>query len=166
MSFIFLSSCGCKKIQVQNISNAKLLTLCSEVGICTVQVFNNKGIETKKDNLNYLTYTLTDDNSKKVILYSYSKKTEEGIQDASFKEEIIFEINNKDQKSFEIDSKSFQSNKMLFGRFCYCKGQTGYYEVKEGKLDIIYSNKQIYIDIAFKVKEVPQVIEQISISLK
>jgi hypothetical protein len=51
---------------------------------------------------------------------------------------------------------------MLFGRFCYCKGQAGNFKVKNGNLKITKDK----IDLDFEIKEVPQIIKNISIRLK
>ena len=51
---------------------------------------------------------------------------------------------------------------MLFGRFCFCRGATGYYKVKEGNLKLKKINETYQLDFDFKINEVPQIISKIS----
>ena len=91
----------------------------------------------------------------------YLVKTVKGnLQDAGYREEIIFELDNFDP--IKLGSSSLQKTKMLFGRFCFCRGQTGYYKVTEGTFEIA---NQI-ATLQFKVSEVPQITNEIRFSLR
>jgi hypothetical protein len=114
-----------------------------------------------------LYYELEENPAKKVVKYTYNRKVKGDLQDASYREEIIFEINSNAEESNFVD-ESLKEAKLLFGRFCYCKGQTGYYKIESGSLRIS-KNKEMettQINLTLKTAKVPQIIETIAISLK
>jgi hypothetical protein len=160
-----LVSCGSKKSST--VLSASLTSACPKDGDCTVAVFDNKSMVVKTTELGSLYYELEENTSKKVIKYTYNRKVKGNIQDASYREEIVFEINNSNNQSVFTD-ESLQDTQLLFGRFCYCKGQTGYYKIDSGSLSISKNAeaKTTELDLSFKSKKVPQVIETISIFLK
>jgi hypothetical protein len=55
---------------------------------------------------------------------------------------------------------------MLFGRFCFCKGQTGYYKVEQGTLNLIYKKNVVDFTLDFTVTKVPQIIKSIKATVK
>ena len=93
-----------------------------------------------------------------VITKKYTRNAIKGIQDAQYREEILFEISNSDS-DLSLSDLDLQKTKMLFGRFCYCPGQTGYYKVTAGKLTLKQKNKLTAFDLDFKVPQVPQIIK-------
>jgi hypothetical protein len=54
---------------------------------------------------------------------------------------------------------------MHFGRFCFCRGQTGYYKVEEGKLNLKKTNDTIALNLDFTITKVPQIIKTITTSI-
>ena len=52
---------------------------------------------------------------------------------------------------------------MLFGRYCFCRGQTGLYRVKKGNLQIVSLNDNIHFNLDFTIDEVPQIIKNIAV---
>lgn len=162
---LVLASCGTKRST--SVLDASLNSGCPKDGDCTVAIFDNKSMTVKTTELGSLYYELAENTSKKVIKYTYNRKVKGNIQDASYREEIVFEINsNADQLVFT--DESLQDTQLLFGRFCYCKGQTGYYKIDSGSLRISKNSasKITEVDLSFKSKKVPQVTEAISILLK
>ena len=138
---------------------------CPEDGKCTTQVFRNKSLEVKTDEFGSVYYQMQDHPETSVVLYQYARNVEKGLQDAQYREEIIFEIKHSDAKITYNDS-DLQKTKMLFGRFCFCRGQTGYYKVSHGNLDAGQKNDSIYFNLSFSVTEVPQVITSVTASAK
>ena len=162
LASLFLFSCNVTKQTIlSNSQNFALDSSCPVDGNCKIEVFENKTINVLNDGTGSLYYQLQDDLEHKVIQYTYSKKAENDLQDAHYKEELIFEIENTiDEKS--LQNENLQQAKMLFGRFCYCKGKAGNFKVTNGNL--IIKNDKIVID--FEIKEVPQITKNISIAIK
>jgi hypothetical protein len=152
---ITLLSCNCKKstTSMSKYTTATIESPCPKDGDCTIEVLENKVLNIKKDDLGGIYYTIDEDFNHKVIKYSYNRKVKGDIQDAIYRENIIFELANESKEKI-YENEKLQDVKMLFGRFCYCKGAAGNFEVNEGKLEIL-ENK---IHLNFKITRVPQVI--------
>ena len=162
---LILASCGSKKSTAA--LSASLTSACPKDGDCKVEVFDKKSMVVKTTETSSLHYELEESTSKKVVKYTYNRKVKGDIQDASYREEIVFEINSDVEESAFVD-ESLQDVQLLFGRFCYCKGQTGYYKIDSGSLRISKNKemKTTQINLAFKTNKVPQIIEAITIALK
>ncbi|HMI06592.1 MAG TPA: hypothetical protein VK528_03525 [Flavobacterium sp.] len=154
-----LLSCGAKKPSGPTI--AALLSECPKNGTCTVKILSHKSMVVTQDDYG-MHYKLEENPEKNVVLYTYSRTIKGDVQDASYREEVVFEVNN-DLKNGILSDPDLQSSKMLFGRFCFCKGQTGYYNVTNGKMALDL-DKNLSLD--FTVSEIPQVIKQLRISIK
>lgn len=132
--FVIVSSCcnSKKAIAAENKNKqAQILTPCPEEFECTLEVFPNKTMIVKTDGNGRTYYELEDLAQKTVYLYTYKLKTDNKYQDAGYREEIIFEINNSD-KDFSLTDKELQNTKMLFSVWCYCKGKAGNYKITNG----------------------------------
>lgn len=133
---------------------------CPKQANCTIELHANKSMVLKNDNFGWH-YTLAEATGKSVVVYKYNKIVKGNLQDASYREEIVFEYDGK--KDFTLTDNQLQDTKMLFGRFCYCKGQTGYYPIKQGQLSIDGSG---HANLQFKIDEVPQIVKQIQFDLR
>ena len=160
LSFILLlASCNSKRTLIGGF--ASLISECSTNGNCSVELIRNKALVINGDEFG-MHYSTTDNHEKAIVIYKYSKIVKGNIQDAGYREELVFEIDNSVENKTVTDLE-LQNTKMLFGRFCYCKGQTGYYKVEKGKLEMNSNTKTIVVN--FTVDEVPQVIKHVAISL-
>ncbi len=162
---LIVASCASKKNAA--VLEASLSSECPKDGDCKIEVFDRKSMVLKVAEAGSLYYELEDNASTKVLKYTYNRKVKGDIQDASYREELIFEIPSN-REVFKFTDESLQDAKLLFGRFCYCKGQTGYYKIDSGLL-AGSKNKELeatQINLNFKIKKVPQIIEAIAISLK
>ena len=133
---------------------------CPSDGNCKIEVFKENKLVVKQDEFGHNYYEKEYDPNKKVIKYSYSRKVKGDIQDAGYREEVVFELDHLGNQKY-ADS-DLQQTKMLFGRFCFCKGQTGNYKVTSGVLSI--QNQKAILD--FTVSEVPQIIKNITFIIK
>ena len=106
-------------------------------------------------------YTLVDDLDKNVVRYQYAKDLEKSNIDGGYREEIIFEIDNENS-NISLSNEGLQDTKMLFGRYCNCRGQTGLYKVLSGNLEL-KNQDDVSFDLNFKITEVPQVTNNIVI---
>lgn len=154
LSALVLCSCATKK----SIGNeAALISACPKDGTCTIELFENKSITIKKNDFGSVYYNLEDNASTRVAKYTYIRKVKGDIQDAGYREEVIMELKKGEEGA---------SSPMLFGRFCFCKGQTGYYIIPHPNLTITSKSNLQTVDMDFKIEEVPQIIKHITFTLK
>lgn len=160
IGFLFLNCSSTKNINTSN----EILNLeknCPDDGDCSIVIHKNKKLNVLTDITGSKYYQLLDNETTSVILFEYIKKVDESLQDANYKEEIIFEIPKK-SNILNLQNEELQSTKMLFGRHCFCRGQTGYFSVSKGTLKINPSNKDLNINLNFNITEVPQTITTIN----
>ena len=61
----------------------------------------------------------------------------------------------------------FKDKKVFFARWCFCKGQTGFYKINTGNLSISrLENTSYQMHLTFTVDEVPQIIKEIKQNFK
>lgn len=159
-AILFLSCASKKPGSIPNPVALQLESECPKAGTCKIEIFENKKMQVNLDEFGSVYYKLEDDLQKKVVKYSYSKTVKGAIQDAGYREEVVFELDNFENQSFE--NADLQKTQMLFGRFCYCKGQTGNYKVTTGRLSI----RDKKASLSFTVSEVPQLIKNIVFIIK
>lgn len=164
LALILISSCSCKKdgLQAQTIP---LSSTCPKDGKCSTQLLKNKSMDVKRDDFGKTYYNLIESTTQNVILYTYSRTVKGNLQDAGYREEIVFEINN-DLNNITLTNESLQKTKMLFGRFCFCRGQTGYYKLTMGNLIISEKAKVKTVTLNFKTDEVPQIVNNVNFVIK
>lgn len=157
-----LSCCNSKKAVSENSKglNSAILTTCPENVECSLEVLQNKSLIVKHDDIGAIYYELAEDHEKTVYLYTYKLKTDKQYQDAGYREEIIFEINNA-TTDFTLTDKNLQTTKMLFGVWCYCKGKAGNYKITKGS----FSKKDKEIAINFPSVVADQKITELKIRL-
>lgn len=163
LCLVLFSYCAVKK-ESHVYTRAELRSACPKNANCTLELFPNKSMVVKRDEWGNLSYSLEDRLGKNVFLYSYSRIVKGNIQDAGYREEIVFELYaHKDLKP--LTDEALQNTQMLFGRFCFCKGQTGFYKVAKGSLTASNA-RDINIRLDFRVTEVPQITTAIAFDLK
>lgn len=163
--FFVLSSCGSKKNQ--SAVGATLTSECPKDGDCKVEIFDGKAIAVKVSDLGSLYYEMEDNSSKRTIKYTYNRKVKGDLQDATYREEVIFEL-PINSSEFVVQDQALLDAQLLFGRFCYCKGQTGYYKIEHGSLRAVKDEmtKTTSVNIDFTTKKVPQIISKIAFTIK
>lgn len=166
---LFLTFCSSKKNMSKNnetiLPEYSIETLCPTDGKCTVELFRNKSLEIKKDEFGSMYHQIIDsENNTSVIVYHYDKNVAKGLQDGNYREEVIFEIKNSDT-NLVLSGKELQTTNMIFGRFCYCKGQTGYYLVEDGTLNLVQKDNKVSFSLDFNITKVPQIIKSIKASI-
>jgi hypothetical protein len=150
---ILFFACGSTKLDVFN--NLVLTSDCPKEGKCTIDVLKNKSLVLKSLDNGGIYYDTISDNTKMVILYQYSKNMEQVTYDGGYREEIIFEVNSG-VKTLNLNDKALQETKMIFGRYCNCRGKTGIYPVVSGKLNLTNLDGKVNLDLEYKISEVPQ----------
>ena len=120
----------------------------------------NKKLEVLTTN-GSLSYTIVNNNSTNVLQFVYEKDMDQVAYDGGYREEVIFEIPNNSANQNYTD-ELLQNTKMLFGRYCNCRGQMGLFKVNQGKLHASSSKANTHFELQFKINEVPQVNTEIS----
>jgi hypothetical protein len=171
----FITVCCSKKTNIipekvvetknENSELVKSITKCPQDGKCTTEILKNKSLVVKKDEFGSTYKEIVDNLNTSVIVYTYTRNEEKNIADAGYREEIVFEINNS-ETTLNLTDKTLQNTKMLFGRFCFCRGQTGYYIVRSGQFQLQKKSSTIEFNLDFKITEVPQVITSINAYVK
>ena len=164
LAFI-LSFCKCPKATIAASDKSMIESVCPENGKCTSELLRNKSLNVKADEFGSIYYQTLESNETSVVIYRYDKNVAASLQDANYREEIVFEINNKTQ-TLSLSGKDLQQCKMLFGRFCFCKGQTGNYKVEEGTLNLKQEGDTVQFDLNFTVNQVPQLINSVKATVK
>lgn len=151
----FQMGCASKTLPTQ----ALLTSDCPAKSECSVQLFVQKSLEITTGN--HTKYELKDNPNTNVVVYKLRKIAKTNVQDADSREEIVFEYHTK-TNSLQLTDGQLQSAKMLFGRFCYCPGETGYFQVNKGRL-LIDGQKAT---LEFSVTQVPQITRKIAFLLQ
>lgn len=158
--FGLLFSCNAQK----NVSKAEPTrsSECPQDGTCQIEILKNKQLILHYDDLGGMYYDIKDHDGTTVIHFQYNKTTEANLQDGHYREDIIFEVKNSD-KSLNLTDSELQQTKLIFGRHCFCKGQTGYFKIEKGKLNLTSKKDEMRFDLSFNNEKVPQLIRYISI---
>ncbi len=163
--FILLFNCNTNKntFDRQKMTNNTMdKTVCPDDGTCTFKVIKNKSAEVKKDEFD-ATYINIFESDKTLLKFEYNRNPIKNTEDSNYTEIIYIEINQDIIKTETINSSlSSLKNKVIFGRLCFCRGQTGYYNINEGDISISPLKNNLYkLDLEFKTNEVPQIINKI-----
>ena len=155
----FMLLLGCKTKNPSNsFKEIVVKEMCPEDGKCYYEMLKNKNIDFSYNNLNEF-YPTFSEGENIIFKFEYKRNEISNTQDSSYREEILIELNPYD---LEFETTSFKGKKIVFARWCYCKGQTGYYKIKQGKLSVIKKGTNTYeLKLNFKMDEVPQVITEI-----
>jgi|GEM_PF-2040789 len=140
-----LSCCNSKKTVSEDHKNSRsqILTSCPENIDCALEVLPGKSMAVKDDTLGGIYYELEDNSQKTTYRYTYKLKTDNQYQDAGYREEVVFEIDNS-ETDLKLTDTELQNAKMLFGVWCYCKGKAGNYKITKGNFS--KKGKEITID--------------------
>lgn len=134
---------------------------CPENGICTIELLPNTSLEFKTDEFGN-TYPVIAEGNKTIFKYIYTRNPVPNTQDSNYSELVFAEFDSTISE-IELTDEALQNIKLHFGRLCFCKGETGYYPIKNGKFIISKSSEKSFkIDFNFKIKEVPQIISEIN----
>lgn len=156
---LFLLSCATQK--QNDMIDIPIQKECPLDGLCTLSVFNNKELIILKDGLGGLYYEIKENKGTTVIHYQYNKITQTNLQDGHYREDIIFEIKKSDV-SLNLSDLELQQTKLIFGRHCFCKGQTGYSQINKGSLKLDQHTSLVF-DLVFETNKIQQIIRRVSL---
>ena len=156
---LIFSLCSChsqKKISLED-SLKKTEQKCPQDGTCTFEVLKNKSFKISNKFGNTFP-VFSESKNKSILKFEYIRNLIPDTEDSSYKELVYIEIPN----NLEMKIINLNKTKVSFGRLCFCRGQTGYYTIKEGDLSIKKTGDNNYsLKLQFKVNEVPQIITKI-----
>ncbi|MDD3721346.1 MAG: hypothetical protein PHW92_02500 [Lutibacter sp.] len=163
--FLIIVSCkSTKNMTADFVVNEAILinTLnCPENGDCTIELLPNSSLEFKNDEFGNL-YPVISEGNKTIFKYIYTRNPIPNTQDSNYSEIVFAELEATISEKTLTD-EALQDVKLHFGRLCFCKGETGYYPIKNGEFKISKSTKNTFkIDFNFKISEVPQIISTIN----
>lgn len=154
---IVLGSCKSQKKPLIA-KEAKTEQLCPEDGDCTFEILKNKNLVLNYQSLGNF-YPMFPEGENIIVKFEYKRNEMSNTQDSSYREEILIQL---DPNNLELETTNLKEKKMLFARWCYCKGETGYYKIKYGNLLVKKIKENLYeLNLSFKIDEVPQVITKI-----
>jgi len=160
--FLCLIFLGCKVKQGSFNHNQEQMvtTQCPEDGHCSFEVLENKSLKKLKSSLGELYYEVVE--GKNVLLkFQYERKQIPNTVDGHYIEQVFIQL-DKNNIVLDLAGMKLENVEATFARFCYCKGSTGYYKIKDGNLSIRkIDDKNYTLDYSFKISEVPQIIIEI-----
>ncbi len=136
---------------------------CPDDGMCSFEILKHKTLEIKTDGIG-AKYPQVQNGDKTVLKFEYKRASNPAIADDGYSEIIYAEI-HPDTRSLSLNDEMLSQAKILFGRLCFCRGESGYFEAAEGSFEISeYKNKtSLQLDFDLNIPEVPQVIQQMTI---
>ena len=135
-------------------------TVCPEDGSCSFDFVENQSFELIQDEIGQYYPKIKGGNSI-LCTFKYSRTQIPNTADGQYEEIIMFQL---DKNNIEVDLKDEELTqvKLSYGRICFCKGETGYYEVNSGQLRIKKIKDKTYqLDLSFENQKVPQIISRI-----
>lgn len=160
-ALIFACSSRQKIKTHENSQLVKSKTYCPDDGVCKFEVLTNKSLSLNYDSTGQL-YPEILDSKQIVVKFEYKKNEIQNTEDSSYREIIFLEL-DPENLTKNIKDSDLKATKALFARLCFCRGQTGYYTIKNGSLSISETTKNLYsLKFDFEISEVPQVIKSIS----
>ncbi len=157
-------SCGVKQNSVAELNNKQDMQEteeCPENGSCFLEVFPNTSLDIKHDNL-WALYPELVKGETLVLTFEYKRDEIPNTMDSSYREILYIELESQNIE-IEKEGANLKDVKLLFARLCFCKGQTGYYEISDGHLKISKNTDDTYnLYLEFSTDEVPQILNKIS----
>ncbi|AMC11132.1 hypothetical protein Lupro_07655 [Lutibacter profundi] len=134
---------------------------CPNNGVCFLELIPNKSLIFMEDEFGNL-YPVISEGEKTILKYTYKKNPVSKTQDSNYTEIVYAEL-DKTISELSLNNKNLQTIKLHFGRLCYCKGETGYYPIKNGIFKIVkIDRKTMKINFEFTINKVPQIISKIN----
>lgn len=158
---VLFSSCVSNKDKLTKEQTA-VAYVCPDGGDCNIVIEKHKSLEIKTYENGAIGYVLVDNNNKTVVQFKYTKNLDQAEVDGAYVEEVVFEIDSE-SKEIAYRDKALQETKMLFGRYCNCRGKAGLYRVMNGNLQLTSKKNNLTFNLDFSVPEIPQIIKTIAV---
>jgi len=136
-------------------------TTCPEDGQCSWTLMANKTLLLKEDSIGALYPKFEASKTLHVLKFEYIKDTDSKLADGSYKELIFIEIPST-MTSLKLQDETLQQAKVTYGRLCFCRGSSGYFPVKKGRLTVSKSGQNYQVSLSFENGNIPQILTTIS----
>ncbi|WP_438969456.1 hypothetical protein [Nonlabens sp.] len=161
---LFIISASCKtKTEVTRKSTDSIS--CPIDGKCSFDVLKNKEVQIMKDKFNHTYHQINQADGKLVLLFKYQRNDNSRLVDDAYSESIFIQI-DKSTTNLDLKDENLKNAKVSFTRMCFCRGATGTYPVKKGRLQLFKSNEKYHLKLDFVIDETPQVITSIQETFK
>lgn len=164
LTFIMLLSMeSCKTIPSHEtvIPSKNFSNECPDDGDCDLKVMKNSMIALKKDDFGSL-YPEVGEGAAIVLKFEYQRRELANTEDSSYREVIYLQL-NPESPEVDLQSQNLKNASLVFGRFCFCRGQSGWFRISSGNLKITKIQTNTYrIQLEFLMDEVPQIIQSIN----
>jgi hypothetical protein len=154
--FVLILLTSCKTKTVSDNKSVELQK-CPIEGSCSFEVFKDTELLVLEDEFKNSYYQLKAAKGRVVLKFEYSKKEDPHLADDSYSEMIFIEI-DEDVNDLELNDELLSKAKVSFRRMCFCRGATGFYKIRKGRLRIYEHLKGFQVSLNFEIDEVPQVI--------
>jgi len=158
-----LFSCKTNRINTARTTLNRSYTIdlqnCIDNAMCTIELIPNSNLIIKKDAYNN-NYIEIKKGRNTIIKYQFKKSKIPNSVDTNYSEILYIEIDNYN-KTIILKDIELQEVKMTYGRLCYCKGSSGYFNIKKGDLELILKKNKLTLNTNFSVENVPQMVTQI-----
>lgn len=164
--FIVILNIGCQSSRLnkslKSLNEPRVITLdnCPEAGICTIEIIPQSTLIIKEDEFKN-TYIEILNGPNTIVKYQYKKDEIPNTADSYYSEIVYIETDNND-KNIHLKNEKLQEVKMVFGRLCYCKGTSGYFNLINGELELIVKKNKLTLNTNFSVDNIPQIIAKIN----
>lgn len=158
---LVLSCKSQREILKNNYSLHPVTSRCPEDGVCSFKVAPKMSVLFKTDEfgIGYVDYF---EAQSTLLTFEYQRKTPENTVDGHYNERLYLQL-APDQKALHLKDQELQKVNLLFERICYCKGDTGVYQINSGNLVITpLANNQVHLKLSFRSLEVPQIITELN----
>ncbi len=161
LPLIFYLSCKTNNTYITNDKISTQSTVCPEDGSCSFNIERGNSLVILKDEFGN-SYPEFKESGDYLFVFEYKRNEIPGTADSNYTEKILIQFNPKSPE-IQLKGKDLKEANVAFARLCFCKGQTGYYAIEDGELEIVQVDKNTYnLSLEFACNEVPQVITKIS----
>lgn len=159
MLFAIIMGCSSSKQQAGKDEIPPPRVNCPEGGDCTFEVLQNSTLKLKTDQTG-ASYLEIEEGDKVVIKYHFKKDPDPDALDSSHSEYLYFEI-DPGRVEISLKDSELQRVKMIYGRICFCKGESGYFPVRKGNLFVYQNEGDLLVRGSFRISKIPQIIREI-----
>jgi hypothetical protein len=160
LSFFIITCVSTEKLKSEDLGVIST-NWCPENGKCSIEELSNKKLTLNTDEFGN-SYTEITEGTKTLYVFEFIKNQEPDTEDSAYKELVYLELETLNE-SFKASGKDLKTYNPVYTRLCFCRGQTGSYNITEGKLE--YTKETNYLKFTFQNNKVPQLINYVEVYL-
>lgn len=138
----------------------KAASICPKGGHCSFKSALNTSVVFKIDefNIGYVDYL---EKKATLLTFEYIRDEIPNTVDDQYIERLYIELPPVPQ-ALLLKDNALQQVHLLFERLCYCKGETGIYQINQGTLSLQpLGEDRFHLKLTFKTSDVPHIITEI-----